>query len=727
MSQNPNPQIRRKQLKKTARRNRLKKVLTRLLIVFLLIGLAAGGGVGAALFTVYRQLPDVGQLENYTLPMATEIYTEDKRLLTRISSQGRYDPIALQELPQHVQDAVISAEDGRFWQHEGVDYLGLARAVYINVTKGRALTGASTITQQLIKNLFLTPEMTMKRKVAEALLAFQLENRYSKQQILEMYLNLVHLGHNVYGVEAAAQIYFGKSARQLTLAESALMAGVIRSPAYLSPYNNPDQSNKIKEIVLREMLKDGRITQEQLDAALQEKIRLVGLRRSYPYPYFLDYVMYRLREDYGQIPFQQGGWKVYTTIDTRLQTYAEQLLKQEQGRLAQSAAKQAALVAIDPRSGYVKTLVGGINYAESQFNRAFQAQRQVGSTFKPFVYLTAFENGKTLYDTVKDEPTSFGGYRPRNWDRRFHGDVTLLQALTMSMNVPTVKLAHMEGIYRVIQTAQKAGVKSPIAADLTSALGSSEMSLLELTGAYSTFANDGILVKPTVIARIVDHSGRVIYDHARSQERAFSTLSVRQLTTALKNVVAAGTGSRAQIGRPAAGKTGTTDQAYDTWFVGYVPQLVAGVWAGNDNPSATRGGGGTTCAPIWQKFMAYATRGLPVQDFPGAEIPGKSATESPEPSGSPENTIVEISPSPDDAAMQEQPQGQPTSMAEGGEMDVDLSVPANSPPPSTPKPVRTARPVRTPQSVVPQAPPAETAVPAQPNENTILEMKLPDM
>lgn len=714
-----NPDERRKTLKKAARRTRLRKWVIRLGVVLLLVGLAIGGGVGAALFTVYQKLPDVGMLEDYTLPMATEIYTEDRVLLTRISGQGRYDPIALQELPQHVQDAVISAEDGRFWQHEGVDYLGLARAVYINVTKGRALTGASTITQQLIKNLFLTPEMTMKRKVAEALLAFQLENRYSKQQILEMYLNLVHLGHNVYGVEAASQIYFGKSARQLTLAESALMAGVIRSPAYLSPYNNPDQSNKIKEIVLREMLKDGRITQAQLDEALKAEIRLVGLRRSYPYPYFLDYVMYRLRQDYGQIPFQQGGWKIYTTIDTQLQSYGEKLLKQEQSRLAASGAKQAALVAVDPRSGYIRALVGGVNYAESQFNRAFQAQRQVGSTFKPFVYLTAFEQGKTLYDTVKDEPTSFGGYRPQNYDRRFRGNVSLLQALTFSMNVPTVKLAHMEGIYRVIQTAQKAGVTSPIAADLTSALGSSEMNLLELTGAYATFANDGVLVRPTPILKIVDHTGTVIYDHARAQERAFSTVVVRQLNQALQNVVTAGTGTRARIGRPAAGKTGTTDQAYDTWFVGYIPQLTTGVWAGNDNPSATRGGGGTTCAPIWQKFMAYATRRMPVQDFPGAEIPASKATAdpsaTPETTASSENTVVEITPSPSQAEQ---------NFESGNEPVAEVT------PFVTPVPTRTPQPVKTPPpSRVPSATPsrATQAPPPASEENTVLEMKLPEM
>ncbi len=716
-----NPDERRKTLKKAARRTRLRKWSIRFGVVLLLVGLAIGGGVGAALFTVYKKLPDVGMLEDYTLPMATEIYTEDRVLLTRISGQGRYDPIALQELPQHVQDAVISAEDGRFWKHEGVDYLGLARAVYINVSKGKALTGASTITQQLIKNLFLTPEMTMKRKVAEALLAFQLENRYSKQQILEMYLNLVHLGHNVYGVEAASQIYFGKSARQLTLAESALMAGVIRSPAYLSPYNNPDQSNRIKELVLKEMLKDGRITEAQLDEALKEKIRLVGLRRSYPYPYFLDYVMYRLRQDYGQIPFQQGGWKVYTTLDTQLQSYGEKLLKQEQSRLAASGAKQAALVAVDPRSGYIRTMVGGVNYAESQFNRAFQAQRQVGSTFKPFVYLTAFEQGKTLYDTVKDEPTSFGGYRPQNYDRRFRGNVSLLQALTFSMNVPTVKLAHMEGIYRVIQTAQKAGVTSPIAADLTSALGSSEMNLLELTGAYATFANDGVLVRPTPILKIVDHTGAVIYDHARSQERSFSTGVVRQLTQALQNVVAAGTGTRARIGRPAAGKTGTTDQAYDTWFVGYIPQLATGVWAGNDNPSATRGGGGTTCAPIWQKFMAYATRRMPVQDFPGAEIPASKATAdpsaTPEPTASPENTIVEITPSPSQAE---------AIFESGNEPVAEVTPVRTATPVRTPLPIKTAAPSRAPASVRPSRTP-ETVPQQVPEENTVLEMKLPDM
>lgn len=668
-------------------------------ISFLIIFLALGIGSGVALFSVYQQLPDVRQLENYTLPMATEVYTESGKLLTRLSSEGRYDPIAIEELPQHVQDAVISAEDRRFWQHEGVDFLGLMRAVYTNLRKQSAVMGASTLTQQLIKNLFLSPERTASRKIAEALLAFQLENKYSKHQILEMYLNLVFLGHNVYGVEAASQIYFGKSARQLTIAEAALLAGIIRSPEYFSPYHRPDDANKLKEIVLNQMAKDGRITEAQKQEALQQKIRLVGLRTAYPYPYFLDYVMYTLRKEYGDIPFRQGGWKVYTTIDPSLQAYAEDLLRRDLPRLQRSGAHQAALVSLDPSTGYIKALVGGVSYKDSQFNRAFQAQRQVGSTFKPFVYLAGFEAGRSLQDQIKDEPTSFGGYRPRNSDRRFRGNVSLLQALTSSLNVPTVKLANQLGMSSVIDTAQRAGVYSPIAPDLSSALGSSEMNLLELTGAYATFANEGVRVQPTAITKIVDHEGHTVFEYFPPQRRVFEASSVAQLNAALKNVVQAGTGRAAQIGRPVAGKTGTTDAAYDTWFVGYVPQLVTGVWAGNDNPSATRGGGGSTCAPIWRSFMQQATRRLPVKDFAGftpvapSGSPSVEATPSVEASASAENSIIEI----------------PASATP--------ELPASAPPQATP--VATPQPTEAPAEVIATEPP--------PADNNLTEMTLPDV
>lgn len=625
-----------------------RRLLLRILIIVLILGTALGVGGAISLVVLYNRLPDVRQLENYTLPQANEIYTRTGRLLTRISSQGRYDPIPLEEIPKHVQDAVIAAEDRRFWEHTGVDLLGLARAVVVNVRSRSTVGGASTLTQQLIKNLFLTSERTIKRKIAEALLAIQLESKYSKPQILEMYLNLVFLGHNVYGVEAAAQIYFGKSARQLTIAEAAMLAGIIRSPEYLSPYHHMEGAKKVQAIVLNQMAKDQRITEAQKEEALKQPLHLVGLRTSYPYPYFLDYVLYSLREKVGEGLFRQGGWKVYTTIDPDSQAYAERLLREQAPRIQRYGAHQAALVSLDPRTGFIHAMVGGIDYSQSQYNRAFQAKRQVGSTFKPFVYLSAFEQGRDVNSTLQDAPVNFGGYRPRNWDRRYHGNVTLLQALTQSMNIPTVKLANELGMNRVIDTARRAGVVSPIAPDLTAALGSSEMSLLELTAAYGSFANGGLRVEPTAIAKVVDVQGHVIFEYYPPQQRVFPLEAVSQLNTALQNVITQGTGTAAQIGRPAAGKTGTTDRSYDTWFVGYVPQLVTGVWAGNDTPSATRGGGGSVCAPIWRQYMRFATRGLPVEGFetvlPASASPSPSdASPSPSGSASPSEPAIEIS------------------------------------------------------------------------------------
>jgi len=701
------------QAKKTARAQaRIKRfwaIVRKGLLAGLILLCALGIGSGFALFAVYKQLPDVAQLENYTLPQATEIYTESGKLLTRISSQGRYDPVPLNELPKHMQDAIISAEDRRFWQHEGVDFLGLMRAIYINLRNRETVMGASTITQQLIKNLFLSSERSAQRKIAEALLAFQLENKYSKNQILEMYLNLVFLGHNVYGVEAAAQIYFGKSARQITVAEAALLAGIIRSPEYFSPYHRADKANVLKEIVLNQMLKDERITPEQHEEALKQQIRLVGLRTSYPHPYFLDYVMYALRQEFGDTPFRQGGWKVYTTLNPTLQAAAEQMLAQDRARLQRSGASQAALVSLDPRNGYIRTLVGGVNYAESQFNRAFQAQRQVGSTFKPFVYLTAFEKGMHLNDTLTDAPTSFGGYRPRNWDRRFRGEVSLLQALTWSINVPTVKLASQLGIYNVIQTAYRSGVKSEIAADLTAALGSSEMNLLELTGAYATFANQGMAVKPTAITKITDAQGKVLWEYVPPRQRIFDKNAIGLLNAALKNAVSAGTGTAAQIGRPAAGKTGTTDQAFDTWFVGYVPQLVTGVWAGNDHPSATKGGGGSTCAPLWRNYMLQALNRVPIEDFEAPNVQAEEPSAEPEsaspsPEASDDNTLIELSP---DASVS--PAAEPQNLLASPQ-----AVPGEL---ITPVPLASPEP-----SVLPSPEPTALRVPAEDNTAPLFEI-----
>lgn len=676
----------------------LKKILFRSLILLTALGFALGIGGGVALLSLYQQLPDVQKLEDYTLPQATTIYSQSGELLTRTSTEGRYDPIRIDQLPQHVVDAVITAEDRRFWEHDGIDYWGVLRAFVSNLKNPNHMQGASTLTQQLIKNLFLTPERTAKRKIAEALLAVQLEQKYTKHQIVELYLNMVFLGHNVYGVEAASQIYFGKSAKNLSVAQAAMLAGIIRSPEYFSPYHRPEDAHKLKEIVLKQMLEDGRITQEDHDKALTEKIRLVGLRTSYRFPYFLDYVMYTLHRDYGDVPFRQGGWKVYTTLDPAAQEYAENLLKRRQGWLGQRKASQAALVSMDPHNGYIKAMVGGVDYRESQFNRAFQAQRQVGSTFKPFVYLTAFLAGKTLKTTLQDKPVNFGGYRPRNYDRRYHGEVTLLSALTHSLNIPTVILANQLGMSNITKVVRMAGVTSPIEDYLTSALGASEMNLLELTSAYGSFANGGLFVKPTAITRIEDAEGRVIFDYFPVKERIYDKDAIKQLNYALQNVIEAGTAKAARIGRPAAGKTGTTDKSYDTWFVGYTPQLVTGVWAGNDKPSATLGGGGTVGAPIWREYMQFAVRTLPIKGFD--EPASLEPSPTPEPSG---NEVLEVPTEGESPAAKTTPTPEPVSSASASALSneveelIDLEMVQPKATPKTTTPVATPEPSGAPQ------------------------------
>lgn len=593
-----------------------------ILIFFLTFALGLGGVVGIG-FSL-TNMPDVTQLQYYKPIETTFIYDSKKNILARLHDEENRVIIPLKEIPVHVQKAVMAIEDARFMEHKGVDLLGLLRAVKNNILGRKLREGGSTITQQLAKNLFLTPERTVSRKIAEAWISMEIEKKYSKEQILELYLNQVYWGHNAYGIEAAAQIYFGKSARNLSIAEGAMLAGILKGPEIFSPYKNYKLAVSRQESVLNNMVENKFISPNDEQAAKKVKLTLTGLGKGHRFPYFTTYVLNLLHEKFSESQLRQGGLRVYTTLDPDAQAFAEKLIAKKVLALRNYNAHQGALVCLDPRTGYIKAMVGGVDFHKSQFNRAFQAQRQVGSAFKPFVYLTAFAQGFSPGSIEIDAPISYKVgtkiWKPKNFGGGYGGPMTLQRALERSVNIIAVKLIDQVGIQNVIDTARALGIQSQLGHNLSLALGSSEVTLLEMASAYGTIATGGLRISPTPILRIEDRDGNVIEDNTPNPVQVFNRDAVLSLIRVMKGVPIRGTAPTADIGRPVAGKTGTTDDHYDAWFIGFIPQLVTAVWVGNDNPSEMLGAtGGEFCAPIWAEFMRYITRNMPVKDFPGAE------------------------------------------------------------------------------------------------------------
>jgi penicillin-binding protein 1A len=530
------------------------------------------------------------------------------------------EAVRLTDLPEHVGNAVIAIEDRRFRYHFGLDPVGLARAASRNLLAGRLVEGGSTLTQQLAKNLFLTPERSFRRKVQELVLALWLEARHSKDAILEMYLNRVYFGAGAYGVDAAARRYFDRPASRLTLAQAATLAGLLRAPSHYAPDRHPARAEARAATVLAVMAEEGLIGEAERRAAAAAPARAVTHHLGRSENYVADWVMDRLPAYVGAV---EQDIVVETTIDLALQQAAERALVDTlAAEGGQYGVGQGALVAID-RTGAVRALVGGVDYAASQFNRATQARRQPGSAFKPFVYLTALESGLHPDDVRTDGPVQIGNWRPENFSRDYRGPVTLREALAQSLNTVAARLTAELGPANVARTAQRLGVDSPLTVNATLALGTSEVSLLELTGAYATFANGGFAAHPQLISRIRTADGAAIFERAGPGiERVMSLEHVAQMSDMLRATLERGTGRRAAIpGWPAAGKTGTSQAFRDAWFVGYTAELTAGVWVGNDNGAPTRRAtGGNLPATIWSRFMAEAHRGLPVAELPGATL-----------------------------------------------------------------------------------------------------------
>lgn len=586
--------------------------------VWALALMVLGGLAGAAwLYRLSLDLPDVGRLARYTPSQTTEIYSSDGVLLARLFDENR-EVVPLEEIPLNLRNATVAVEDHRFFEHRGVDWRGVARALVANAEDGRYAQGGSTITQQLVRNLFLSPDKRMRRKVREAMLAIRVERRFNKNDILAMYLNQVFYGARSFGVQAAAHTYFGKPVSELNLTQCALLAGIPQRPSLYDPYANPKDARQRRNVVLKRMADNGYITPAETHKAMAAPLGLAYHRQprltARRAPYFVDYVVRLLEQRYGEEQVYRGGMRVQTTLNTRAQAAAEDAVKGVMNARFGRRPTQAALLSIDPTTGYIRAMVGGRDYRASVFNRAVQAKRQPGSAFKPFVYAAAMNAGMSPMDRIMDAPVTFADdhWTPHNYDRRWHGRVTLTEALAQSINIPAIKLLNTVGITSAIQMARACGITSDLGSDLSLALGTSEVTMLELASAYTTFAAGGYHTPPLAIVSVTDSAGSTLEKHYPDPENVMDEVVARRMDFMLRQVVLKGTGRPAGSIPDARGKTGTTDDLRDAWFVGYTPSLVTAVWVGNDKPSRIPGlTGGGECAPIWTAYMRRALSILP--------------------------------------------------------------------------------------------------------------------
>ena len=558
-------------------------------------------------FAVFaRDLPDTSTLYNVDRqPSIT--YLDRNGALIAVRGTQQAPPADLESLPDYVPAAFIAIEDRRFYHHPGFDPVGMSRAMAANMRAGRVVQGGSTLTQQLAKNLFLSPDQNIKRKVQELMLAVWLEMKFSKQEILALYLNRVYFGAGAYGIEAASQRYFDKSAKQLTVGEAALLAGLLKAPSRYSPVSESERAAARATVVLNEMVDAGVITPEQRAAAVTEPVRVSRTLASQHAQYFVDWLDKQIRELVGE---PTEDMIVETTLDLTLQTQAERAVRRILDRDASKGVQQAALVALDG-DGRVRAMIGGASYADSQFNRATDARRQAGSAFKPFVYLTALESGYTPETRVVDQPIRIGNWSPRNYSGTFAGEMSFSNAVAQSTNTVAAGLADQIGRDNVARTARRLGITSRIGLEPAMALGAVEVSPLEMAQAFDAFANGGKRVRAYGISRIRTPQGRLIYQRAARSEgpvQAISNPFLYYQNQMLRGVMTSGTGRSAAIaGRDVAGKTGTTSDYKDAWFVGYTGGFVTAVWVGKDDNSPMRGvTGGSSPAAIWRGFMEAA-------------------------------------------------------------------------------------------------------------------------
>ncbi len=626
------------------------------LLLYLVVIIVLALTLTVVWFSYRSSLPSLSQLEHYEPSLITRIYSDDGQILKEFYKERRI-LVPLDKMSPYLVDALISTEDRKFYRHWGVDLHRLGGALWADLKALRYAEGASTITQQLARMLFLSREKILTRKIKEWMTAIHIEGRYSKDQILEMYLNHYYFGQGSYGVQAASETFFDKDVGQLTLGESALLIGLLGAPYRYDPLEHPELALKRRNIVLRAMEDYGTITAEEAAAAIEEPLHLnPRSRQGGLAPYFVEEVRQYLEDIYGIHSLYQGGLSVFTTLNAGHQALAEEAIsirmKELQTTIDAQAAKkdkrylvpsttsagrdtlvprelQAALVAIEPQTGYVRAMVGGRDFRTTKFNHATQAPRQPGSAFKPILYAAAIDNGWKTTDIIYDAPIVLPAigrqeeWRPQNYDRTFRGPVTLREALTKSINLVAIKLLQRISPAQVIFYAQRMGIKTPLEPVPSLAIGTSEVKLIELTAAYGALANGGIRYEPILIRQILDRDGNIVEDNSPFEEEVLSASTAYVVTNLLQSVMddPGGTGRGARLNgfvRPAAGKTGTTDEYTDAWFIGFTPQLVCGVWVGFSEgkiPIGKNQTGGRVALPIWTDFMLSAHRDLPVEDF----------------------------------------------------------------------------------------------------------------
>ncbi len=601
---------------KTARRPARRKRDHNQVIVFLLVICAAATlliGTGLAWFLSLR-IPDIRSVEDYHPLVATMVMDRHGRTIDAIFKQYRI-VIPYRDMPSLLPRAFVAAEDSRYWEHGGLDLWSIARAAINNLRSGRRSQGGSTITQQVTRSLMLTREKSYLRKLTEAILSYRLDRMLSKEEILSIYLNEIYLGSGAYGVEAAARTYFNKPAARLNLAEIAMLAGLPQSPSRYSPLTHFKRAKARQRYVLNRMAEDGIISARDARRAYIHKITLAnpGKNRAMN-GYFAQYIRSRLEPRYGKKALLHDGLRVFTTLDLDLQRAAfkavDQGTRAVQKRHKAKQRPQGALVALDTASGRIRAMIGGTDYTTSQYNRAVLANRQPGSVFKPLVYAAAFEQGLGPQTVIDDSPLTIANsngstWKPKNYSNRYYGPTTLADGLIHSRNIVAIKLLRKTGVKPVINLARQAGITARLRPELTLALGASPVSVLEMTGAYTMFANQGLYHRPVAITRVQDRNGRVKLWQQPGAKRVLSARSAAQINTLLHRVISEGTGSKARGIADAAGKTGTTDNNMDSWFIGYTPELTTGVWLGYDRGKSLGRGetGGRAAAPVWKEFM----------------------------------------------------------------------------------------------------------------------------
>ena len=594
--------------------------------------------MGASVLYGFSSLFAPPNMDETLIPdAASQFYDINGNVIYTTLSEERRVPVSIDKIPKHVQQAFIAIEDNRFYEHSGIDYRGTARAL-VSTLSGREVQGGSTITQQLAKNAFLTQERSIIRKIKEAFIAKELEHKYTKDEILTMYLNQIYFGQGAYGIESASLYYFGKHVQNLDIAEAATLAAIPKSPNYYNPFENPKESKNRQELVIDQMVKYGFISADSATKAKAKKMvySTSHKQQNNPRGYFFDMISQKVIAEVGADALYKGGLKIYTTLDMDMQLAAEKAMRHLPNYYTDSkklTQPQMALAAVDPKTGYVKAMIGG--RGQDKFNRATLAVRQPGSAFKPFVYLTAMQNGFTPASIIEDKEEEFAkGWKPQNSDMQWHGKVSLRTALKRSLNVPTIKLAREVGVDKIVANVERMGITTLVDSgaysdvNLAMALGglSKGVNPLEMASAYGVLATNGLYNKPIALLKIVDRDGKVLYQAKPQSKRVVDAASAYLTTNMLEDVLVSGTGGGMGIGRPAAGKTGTTDTYIDAWFVGYTPDLSTAVWVGDDNnkPMQRMYGSGAPLS-IWHEFMINALASTPRTGFsnPGVAVPAE--------------------------------------------------------------------------------------------------------